>query len=136
MDCETTLKGEIKMKKFAAIAAIMMMTTAPVFAAQGGFNGPSATQTRRKLSRAVLSITTPTSPPRQSERDEGRCSWVKLRGNITERLSDDRYTFRDETGTVNVEIDHKRWNGVTVTRRIKWKSRVRSIKSGTSLKST
>ncbi|MDU3303027.1 MAG: TIGR00156 family protein, partial [Enterobacter ludwigii] len=28
------------MKKFAAIAAIMMMTTAPVFAAQGGFNGP------------------------------------------------------------------------------------------------
>ena len=25
------------MKKFAAIAAIMMMTTAPVFAAQGGF---------------------------------------------------------------------------------------------------
>jgi uncharacterized protein (TIGR00156 family) len=42
-------------------------------------------------------------------------SWVKLRGNITERLSDDRYMFRDETGTVNVEIDHKRWNGVTVT---------------------
>lgn len=42
-------------------------------------------------------------------------SWVKLRGNITQRLSDDRYTFRDETGTVNVEIDHKRWNGVTVS---------------------
>ena len=34
------------MKKFAAIAAIMMMTTAPVFAAQGGFNGPSAAQTQ------------------------------------------------------------------------------------------
>jgi uncharacterized protein YdeI (BOF family) len=43
MHCETILKGEIKMKKFAAITAIMMMTTAPVFAAQGGFNGPSAT---------------------------------------------------------------------------------------------
>ncbi len=40
---------------------------------------------------------------------------MKLRGNITERLSDDRYTFRDESGTVVVEIDHKRWNGVTVT---------------------
>jgi uncharacterized protein YdeI (BOF family) len=62
MDCETTLKGEIKMKKFAAIAAIMMMTTAPVFAAQGGFNGPSATPAQTP--RAVLSITTPTSPPR------------------------------------------------------------------------
>ena len=34
------------MKKFAVIVAIMMMTTAPVFAAQGGFNGPSATQTQ------------------------------------------------------------------------------------------
>ena len=44
---------------------------------------------------------------------------MKLRGNITERLSDDRYTFRDESGTVVVEIDHKRWNGVTVTPRIK-----------------
>lgn len=63
-------------------------------------------------------------------------SWVKLRGNITQRLSDDRYTFRDETGTVNVEIDHKRWNGVTVTPQDKVKSRVKSIKSGTILKST
>lgn len=44
---------------------------------------------------------------------------MKLRGNITERLSDDRYTFRDESGTVVVEIDHKRWNGVTVTPRDK-----------------
>ena len=43
MDCDTTLKGEMNMKKFAAMAAIMMMTTAPVFAAQGGFTGPSAT---------------------------------------------------------------------------------------------
>ena len=61
---------------------------------------------------------------------------MKLRGNITERLSDDRYTFRDESGTVVVEIDHKRWNGVTVTPRIKSNSVVKSIKTGTSLKST
>jgi uncharacterized protein YdeI (BOF family) len=50
MDCETTLKGEIKMKKFAAIAAIMMMTTAPVFAAQGGLTArhhPAQTQTQQ-----------------------------------------------------------------------------------------
>jgi len=42
-------------------------------------------------------------------------SWVKLRGNITERLSDDRYVFRDASGTVNVEIEQKRWNGQNVT---------------------
>jgi len=40
---------------------------------------------------------------------------VKLRGNITERLSDDRYVFRDASGTVNVEIEQKRWNGQNVT---------------------
>ncbi|MDI5434721.1 NirD/YgiW/YdeI family stress tolerance protein, partial [Salmonella enterica subsp. enterica serovar Kentucky] len=29
----------------------------------------------------------------------------------TERL----YVFKDATGTINVDIDHKRWNGLTVT---------------------
>lgn len=42
-------------------------------------------------------------------------TWVTLRGNIVERISDDLYLFKDATGTINVDIDHKRWNGVTVT---------------------
>jgi len=103
------------MKKFAAIAAIMMMTTAPVFAAQGGFNGPSATQTQTQTQAGgfVDNDANLTTAVKVKEMKDD--SWVKLRGNITQRLSDDRYTFRDETSTVNVEIDHKRWNGVTVT---------------------
>ncbi len=35
-----------------------------------------------------------------------------------------------------VEIDHKRWNGVTVSPQDKSSCRVRSIKTGTNLKST
>jgi len=116
MDCETTLKGEMKMKKFAALAAIMMMTTAPVFAAQGGFNGPSATatqtQTQTQQGGFVDNNANLTTAAKVKEMKDD--SWVKLRGNITERVSDDRYNFRDESGTVVVEIDHKRWNGVTV----------------------
>ncbi len=27
----------------------------------------------------------------------------------------DLYVFKDASGTINVDIDHKRWNGVTVT---------------------
>ncbi len=117
MDCETTGKGREKMKKFAAIAAIMMMTTAPVFAAQGGFNGPSAAQTQTQTQAGGFVDNDPDSSKAtvESAKSLKDDAWVKLRGNITERLSDDRYTFRDETGTVNVEIDHKRWNGVTVT---------------------
>ncbi|RAU36507.1 YgiW/YdeI family stress tolerance OB fold protein [Enterobacter sp. RIT418] len=103
------------MKKYAAIAAIMMMTTAPVFAAQGGFNGPSATAapTQTQQGGFVDNDANLTTAVKAKDLPDDR--WVKLRGNITERLSDDRYTFRDETGTVVVEIDHKRWNGVTVS---------------------
>ena len=115
MDCETTLKGEMKMKKFAAIAAIMMMTTAPVFAAQGGFTGSSATQTQTQTQQGGFVDNNANLTTAAKVKDLKDDAWVKLRGNITERLSDDRYTFRDESGTVVVEIDHKRWNGVTVT---------------------
>ena len=103
------------MKKFAAMAAIMMMTTAPVFAAQGGFNGPSATQTQSQPAQGGFVDNDANLTTAAKVKDLKDDAWVKLRGNITERQSDDRYLFRDESGTVNIEIDHKRWNGQTIT---------------------
>lgn len=103
------------MKKFAAITAIMMMTTAPVFAAEGGFNGPSATPAQTQTQQGGFVDNNANLTTAAKVKDQKDDSWVKLRGNITERLSDDRYLFRDTTGTVNVEIDHKRWNGQTIT---------------------
>ena len=105
------------MKKLAAIAAIAMMASAPVFAAEGGFSGPSATQTQTQNQTRqggfVDKNATPTTAAKAKDLKDD--SWVTLRGNITERLSDDRYLFRDASGTVNVEIDQKRWNGQNVT---------------------
>lgn len=105
------------MKKLAAIAAIAMMASAPVFAAEGGFSGPSATQTQTQNQTQqggfVDKNATPTTAAKAKDLKDD--SWVTLRGNITERLSDDRYLFRDASGTVNVEIDQKRWNGQNVT---------------------
>ncbi|MBL5885012.1 YgiW/YdeI family stress tolerance OB fold protein [Lelliottia aquatilis] len=103
------------MKKFAAITAIMMMTTAPVFAAQGGFSGPSATPAQTQTQQGGFVDNDGNLTTAAKVKDQKDDSWVKLRGNIIERLSDDRYLFRDTTGTVNVEIDHKRWNGQTIT---------------------
>ncbi|ASV56887.1 MULTISPECIES: YgiW/YdeI family stress tolerance OB fold protein [Lelliottia] len=103
------------MKKFAAITAIMMMTTAPVFAAQGGFSGPSATPAQTQTQQGGFVDNDANLTTAAKVKDQKDDSWVKLRGNIIERLSDDRYLFRDTTGTVNVEIDHKRWNGQTIT---------------------
>lgn len=90
------------MKKFAAVIAVMALCSAPVMAAeQGGFSGPSATQSQAGGFQGPNgSVTTVESA--KSLRDD---TWVTLRGNIVE----------DASGTINVDIDHKRWNGVTVT---------------------
>ena len=100
------------MKKFAAVLAVMALSSAPVMAAeQGGFSGPSATQSQAGGFQGPNgSVTTVESA--KSLRDD---TWVTLRGNIVERISDDLYVFKDASGTINVDIDHKRWNGVTVT---------------------
>lgn len=96
------------MQKIAAMTAIMMLCSAPVFAAnQGGFTGPGTTQNggfNGPTSTATVESV-------KSLRDD---TWVTLRGNIVERISDDTYLFKDATGTINVDIDNKRWKGLTV----------------------
>ena len=101
------------MKKLAAIAAILALASAPAFAAtQGGFSGPSTTTTTQTGGFVGPNGTVTTASNAKTMRDD---TWVTLRGNIIERVSDDLYIFKDASGTVNVDIDHKRWNGQTIT---------------------
>ena len=101
------------MKKLAAIAAILALASAPAFAAtQGGFSGPSTTTTTQTGGFVGPNGTVTTAANAKTMRDD---TWVTLRGNIIERVSDDLYIFKDASGTVNVDIDHKRWNGQTIT---------------------
>ena len=37
-----------------------------------------------------------------------------IKGNIIQRLSDDKYLFKDKTGEMVVEIDYKYWGGLQV----------------------
>ncbi|HBR1693951.1 TPA: YgiW/YdeI family stress tolerance OB fold protein [Klebsiella quasipneumoniae subsp. quasipneumoniae] len=104
------------MKKIAAMTAIVALVSMPVLAAgQGGYTGPSATTAASSTTQGggftgpSGAVTTVTNV--KSLRDD---TWVTLRGKITERVSDDLYKFQDATGVINVDIDHKRWNGVTV----------------------
>lgn len=100
------------MKKLAAMVAVMALCSTPVLAAQqGGFSGPTATQSQAGGFVGPNGSST-TVESAKSLRDDTR---VTLRGNIVERISDDLYLFKDASGTVNVDIDHKRWNGLTVT---------------------
>ena len=104
------------MKKIAAMSAIVALVSMPVLAAeQGGFTGPSST-TQVSSTAQAGGFTGPsgavtTVANAKSLRDD---TWGTLRGKITERISDDLYKFQDASGVINVDIDHKRWNGVTV----------------------
>ncbi len=42
-------------------------------------------------------------------------AWVVLEGHLVRQLGHELYEFRDSSGTVNVDIDDKRWAGQTVT---------------------
>ncbi|WP_058911023.1 YgiW/YdeI family stress tolerance OB fold protein [Entomohabitans teleogrylli] len=99
------------MKKMATLLAVLSLCAAPVMAQQGGgFNGPQATRQSGGFSGPGVSVTTVEKA--KTLRDD---SWVILRGNIEQRLSDDLYLFRDASGTIHVDIDNKHWNGQNVT---------------------
>ena len=38
---------------------------------------------------------------------------VTLQGNLIKKISDDKYTFKDPTGTITVEIDKDKWAGLS-----------------------
>lgn len=69
--------------------------------AQEGFKGPGS---------AAQSTPTTISEAKKLPDD----AWVVLRGNITRAFGDEKYEFRDDTGTIKIEIDQKVWRGISV----------------------
>ena len=67
-------------------------------AAQAGFTGPSAAE-KTTVSQV------------KEMPDE---SVVILQGVIESSLGDEKYMFKDETGSIKVEIDDEDWNGLNV----------------------
>lgn len=103
------------MKKAAALLAITALVCAPAFAAQsgGGFVNPETPAVGTHQGGFTDSQSSLTTVDKAKDlRDD---TWVTLRGNIEKRLGDENYLFRDSTGTMEVEIDHKRWNGQMVS---------------------
>jgi len=68
--------------------------------AQGGFQGPSSNSAITTVEQA------------KTARDDTK---VVLRGHIIEHIRSDDYLFKDNTGTIRVDIDHDKWMGQTVT---------------------
>lgn len=90
------------MKKIFFIAAALLFSTDLSHAQfAGGFEGPSAAKNNAVSVQNAL-----------KQRDDSK---VMLRGNIINSLGDEKYTFKDSTGEVVVEIDDDEWNGLNVT---------------------
>ncbi|MCX8981147.1 YgiW/YdeI family stress tolerance OB fold protein [Citrobacter portucalensis] len=64
----------------------------------GGFSGPAGDVTTVQQAKLM--------------RDK---TYVNLKGNISEKISDDLYLFKDSTGSVSVNISNKDWNGLSVS---------------------
>ncbi|MBR1601598.1 MAG: NirD/YgiW/YdeI family stress tolerance protein [Alphaproteobacteria bacterium] len=80
------------------ICAIAGIANAQV---SGGFKGPSATQNTNSTVKEALELGDDTN--------------VTLTGKIINSLGDEKYTFKDTTGEVIIEIDDEDWNGIKVT---------------------
>jgi len=102
------------MKKHAALLAIVALASTPVIAAQsGGFVDPGAPASQSAKGGFQPNQASVTTVKQAEEMKDD--SWITLRGHIEKQIGDEDYQFRDSSGTMKVEIDHKRWNGVTVT---------------------
>ena len=88
----------------AVLAAAIMLPATSAFANgfagagnPGGFTGPG-----------------PSLATVQQAQGMGDDTRVSLKGNIVNSLGDEAYTFKDATGTIEVDIDNEIWRGQTI----------------------
>ncbi len=101
------------MKKLPVIALVAALASAPVFAANGGFDGPAAINTTTQTGGFIGPNSGEMTVAKALDMSDDSC--VILRGNIVKQLDNKHYEFTDGTGTINLEISEKRWNGINVT---------------------
>ena len=87
------------MKKLLSILVLVGVSAGIVFAAHGGFK--DSVNARKSTVAEVLKM--------------NNNAYVMVQGNIVKRLSNDKYSFKDSTGTITVEIDDDEWRGQTIT---------------------
>ena len=89
------------MKKiFLTLLAVIASVSVAKSQTTGGFEGPSINQNSTTVAEALKLS------------DEAN---VTLTGHIVNSLGDEKYTFKDATGEVIIEVDDEDWHGVKVT---------------------
>lgn len=100
------------MKKIIAVVLLTVACSTTVLAAQQvGFTGPSDTQTAAQSGYSGPSNSLTTVEKAKQLRDD---TDVVLRGHIERHLSSKKYLFKDESGSITVDINRKKWNGASI----------------------
>lgn len=98
------------MKK-TAIAVLLMGFSSYALAQQAGFISPAP----QNITQGGFTGPTPglsTVAQAKTLRDD---AWVVLEGHIVQQIGHELYEFRDNSGSVYVDIDYKYWHGQSVS---------------------
>jgi len=95
------------MKKLLYLIAAIIFVSGSAFA---DFNGPSAYPAGSGFNGGVNYSVSSIKDVMGMYDDQ----IAVIQGNIVQRLSDDKFLFRDKTGEMVVEIDYKYWGGLQV----------------------
>mgnify|MGYP004724699817 FL=1 len=93
----------MKKTNFLAGAALTVMTLA--------LTQPLMAKDRNKGGFVEETVTIVSVADAKNMKDD---AYVVLQGTIHQNLGDENYLFKDDSGTVVIEIDDDDWNGVTV----------------------
>ncbi|MGX3067702.1 YgiW/YdeI family stress tolerance OB fold protein [Ursidibacter arcticus] len=99
------------MKKLIALTATLALSTSAFAGFQGnsnngGFNGGNGGSTQNISTVAQA----------KKAYDD---TYVSLSGYIVNKVGDEKYTFKDSTGQIRVEIDDDLWGGLQATPKTK-----------------
>ena len=97
------------MKSISVLSASLLLAGATMAqSATGGFTG-APTATGGGFSGPVTVVTAEQAKTLKED------SKVTLRGTIERHIGGENYVFKDASGTIEVEIDDRRWAGQTVS---------------------
>ena len=89
----------------------MMMNTVLAAALMGSIGTVAVASSETSVNQAAFAKTT-TVKQALTMKDDSK---VQLKGYVVKAVGDEKYQFRDNTGTITVEIDDELWQGKPVS---------------------
>ena len=100
------------MKMITTFFAGVLLASAALAQSAGGYTGGSAASAGSGSGGFTGPSTVVTVEQAKALKDDAK---VTLRGTIESHIGGENYIFKDASGTIEVEIDDRRWAGQTIS---------------------